>query len=450
MSAVLQSQMPSRLFTQEGAAHLTQRGSSLPWLEEQRRAALAAWLDSAWPTRKTEAWKYTSLDALVQGDFLRFYSAAVPHLPSSLCHINGLDAERLVFVNGRYAPELSNISMQSNGQPDAVIARFSDASEQQRELIQSRLGSTAGHEHDLFAALNTGWLEDGVLFHVRKQAARPLHIVHITTPAAQAFSARQRLLVVMEAHSSATLIEHFVSTEEQQTSFVSGVTELQIGDGAQLNHYRLHLEEEHGIHIGGVYAQLQREAQLQSFLLGLGSQLKRIDLRVQHLGPGSHCKVSGVYLPRGQQHIDIHSSIEHVAPHGTTQEVFRGIIDDHASAVFNGRIHIHPHAQKTAAELSNKNLLLSNTATVYTKPELEIYADDVRCAHGATVSQIDEQALYYMEARGIDRQEAEVMLNFGFINELLNQLRLAPIRDLLRPVLTQWFGRDATLTRHIE
>ncbi len=455
MSVIEPSEFMPGAFSMENAARLAQQAPALPWLTERREAALAKWLESPWPTRKTEAWKYTSLDALAQGNYLRFSEPATTAISSSLYEIDGLTGNRLVFVNGHLAKErCSGVDLaagQESDTNDATIVRFSDATADQRALIDQHLGSIANLESSPFTALNAGWMEDGVLFHVPKQvnATQPLHIVHITTAAAQPFSVRQRLLVVLEPGSAATVIEHFVSTEEQQSSFVNGVTELQIGAGAQLSHYRLHLEEEHTIHIGGVYAQLQRDARLESFLLGLGSQLKRIDLRVQHQGPGSHCQLNGVYLPKGQQHIDIHSTIEHEAPHGTTDEVFRGIIDDHATAVFNGRIHIHPHAQKTVAQLSNKNLLLTNTAAINTKPELEIYADDVRCAHGATVSQIEEQALYYMESRGIDRQEAEVMLSFGFINELLNQLRLEPVRDLLRPVITAWFGRDSALTRHI-
>ncbi len=456
MSVIEPSEFMPGVFSQANAARLARQASALPWLAEQRKAALDKWLDTPWPTRKTEDWKYTSLDALVQGDYSRFSDATDAAIPASLYTIDGLSANRLVFVNGHLATELCagvDLTSSSAGDTnDAAIVRFSNATAEQRELIQQHLGSSASLESNPFTALNAGWLEDGVLFHVPKQinVHKPLHVVNVTTAAAQPFSVRQRLLVVLESGSAATVIEHFVSTEEQQCSFVNGVTELQVGAGAQLNHYRLHLEEEHTIHIGGVYVQLQRDARLESFLLGLGSLLKRIDLRVQHQGPGSHCQLNGVYLPKGRQHIDIHSTIEHEAPNGTTDEIFRGIIDDHAIAVFNGRIHIHPHAQKTVAELSNKNLLLTNTAEINTKPELEIYADDVRCAHGATVSQIEEQALYYMESRGIDRQEAEVMLSFGFINEVLNQRRLEPVRGLLRPVLATWFGRDSALTRHIE
>ena len=170
---------------------------------------------------------------------------------------------------------------------------------------------------------------------------------------------------------------------------------------------------------------------------------------VNHAGPGAYAALNGVYLPRGDEHIDYHSTIEHAVPHCQTDEVFRGIIADRATAVFNGRIHIHPDAQKTRAELSNKNLLTSAEAQINSKPELEIYADDVQCAHGATVAQLDELAMHYLRTRGVSRAEAEVMLSFGFINELIEALELESLRAYLRPLLALRFARDSELSRHL-
>jgi Fe-S cluster assembly protein SufD len=203
------------------------------------------------------------------------------------------------------------------------------------------------------------------------------------------------------------------------------------------------------MHIGGVHARLEKDSTLNSFHLALGSELKRIDIVVDHQGPGAHCEMNGIYLLRGKEHVDYHTCIEHAVPHCTSDEVFRGIIDDQASAVFNGRIHIHPDAQKTNAQLSNKNLLLSARAEVNTKPELEIYADDVQCAHGATVAQLDPETLHYLRTRGVPRDEAEVMLSYGFINEVIEKIHLEALRDFLRPLLARRFARDPSLTRHL-
>lgn len=432
-------------FDRDTALALVEPAAGQSWLEDYRRQNRSEWTASQWPNSKTEAWKYTPLTVLDEGDYLRFAPLDSPAVDPESYAIDGLDCQRLVFVNGRLQTALSH------GDANGMVVPFADADDKQRTLIRAHLGSVASSTENPFVALNGSWLEDGLLLHIPRndELAKPLHIVHLTTAAADAFSARQRLLVVLESGARATVIEHFASTGGSQNSFVNGVSEFKLGAGARLNHYRLHLEEEHTVHIGGIFAELERDAVFDSFLLGLGSLLKRLDLRVHHRGPGTEARLNGVYLSKGKQHIDIHSTVEHEQPQGTTAEVVRGIVDDEARAVFNGRIHIHPNAQKTLAELSNRNLLLTNSAEVYTKPELEIYADDVRCAHGATVSQIEDMSLYYLQSRGIERKEAEVMLSFGFINELISALELEPVQKLLRPVLTRWFGKDSRLTRHL-
>jgi Fe-S cluster assembly protein SufD len=215
-----------------------------------------------------------------------------------------------------------------------------------------------------------------------------------------------------------------------------------VGDNAQLQHYRLNLEEENAQHIGAVHADLNRNARLRGFTLAMGSRLKRIDYQLNHRGQGADLDLQGIYLPRNKQMVDYHTNVQHWVPHCTSNEVFRGIIADSAQAIFNGRIYIHPQAQKTLAELSNKNLLTSNKAEINTKPELEIYADDVKCAHGATVSQLNATALYYLQSRGVSRAEAEVMMSFGFINELLEQIPEPVVHDYLQPRLAALFGRE--------
>ena len=433
-------------FDQSAAVALAQQSRGPAWLQAFREANQAAWLVSPWPDRRTEDWKYTTLAPLTEADYLRFSPVTGTDFETSQYQVEGLDCHRLVFVNGELAPELCQLRPLADG---TSLVRFSEADAQQQSLISEHLGTLAGGSSRPFVALNGSWLEDGVMLHVTPADPLPLHIVHMTRPGPQPFSVRQRLLVVVEENVSATVIEHFASDDAGQNCFVNGVTEIKLGPAARLTHYRLQLEQENAIHIGGLYASLERDASFKSFLLGMGSQLKRLDLQLRHQGPGSEAALNAVYLCKNQQHIDIHSTVEHEKPQGTTAEIVRGIVDDNARAVFNGRIHIHPDAQKTVAELSNRNLLLSNSAEVYTKPELEIYADDVRCAHGATVSQIEEKALYYLQSRGIDRKEAEVMLSFGFINELINGIDHEPLQHKLRPLLGEWFGRDPRLTRHL-
>lgn len=411
------------------------------WADSLRESGRKIWQSHTLPTRKTEAWKYTPLRALERGEYLRPPTQPSTEGLDECIGIAGLDACRLVFVNGVFAPDLSDAA----DVPGMQLVRFSDATPDETQLLKAHLGTLINRDQHLFAALNDSWMADGVFVRIDDNAdvQRPLHVVWLTRPDDAGFSVSQRLFVAAGKQSRATVIEHFVSTDETQNVFTNGVTELAVGDGAHLNHYRLHLEERHALHIGGVHARLQANAVLNTFYLALGGALKRIDAVVEHVGSGAHCEMNGIYLPRHDDIVDFHTTIEHAVPQCTTNETFRGIVGDKARAVFNGRIHIHPDAQKTNAQLSNKNLLTSPNAEVDTKPELEIYADDVQCAHGATVSQLEEESLFYFLSRGIGREEAGVMLNFGFINELVDRIKLQPIHDHARAQIAALFGRQA-------
>jgi Fe-S cluster assembly protein SufD len=351
----------------------------------------------------------------------------------------------LVFINGVFD------SANSSALPENIV-RFSQANSQQQHIIEQHLGKVVEGKQHLFATLNNAWLDEGLLIHVPRHQVmdQAVYIVQISTAGAQSFAVNQRLLVVLEDLAQAEIIEHFVSTNERQNSVVNSLTEIVVGDNAQLQHYRLNLEEENIQHLGAVHVNLLRSARMRGFTLALGSTLKRIDYQINHRGPGAELDLQGVYLPRNKQMVDYHSNVQHWVPNCTTNEVFRGIIADSAQAIFNGRIYIHKDAQKTLAELSNKNLLTSNKAEVNTKPELEIYADDVKCAHGATVSQLNATALYYLQSRGISRTEAEVMMSFGFINELLEKISEVAVHNYLFPRLAELFGRDQTLLTMVD
>lgn len=423
---------------QQQALQLAAQQQSPAWLGDLRAQAANDWQHVVWPTRKTEHWKNTSLASL-QKNSPQAWAAKATSVNIEAEFI-AVDAIRLVFVNGVF-------DAASSSELSAEVARFSQANDVQQQLIAQHLGKVVEGPQHLFATLNNAWLDDGVLVHVpRNQSlAKPIYVVQVSTPEAQALSINQRLLVVLEDSAQAEIIEHFISTSDVQNSFVNALTEIVVGDNAQLQHYRLNLEEENIQHIGAVHVNLLRNARMRGFTLALGSKLKRIDYQINHRGQGAELNLQGVYLPRNNQMVDYHSNVQHWVPHCTTSEVFRGIIADSAQAIFNGRIYIHKDAQKTLAELSNRNLLTSNKAEIYTKPELEIYADDVKCAHGATVSQLNATALYYLQSRGVSRTEAEVMMSFGFINELLEQISEVAVHDYLFPRLAALFGRDQTL-----
>jgi Fe-S cluster assembly protein SufD len=430
-------------FMQQPLAEATRRVPH--WLQSVQARGLTFWEGASMPTRRTENWKYTGLSALRDDYALADAETSLESLPENLAA--GFGGSRLVFVDGIYQPALSNTAHADGVQ----VCRFDDASEAQADRIAEHLNTSLDVEDHLFAALNTATLRDGVFVEIAANASvdAPVEVLYLVSAAAAPTAINQRLLVLAQTGACATIVEHFVSLDAANESFCNGMTELLLAPNARLSHYRIHEESGNAVHIGGVHARLDRDAHLESFHLALGSVLKRFDLVVNHAGPGAYASLNGVYLPRGDEHIDYHTTIEHAVPHCDTDEVFRGIIADRATAVFNGRIHIHPDAQKTRAELSNKNLLTSAEAQINSKPELEIYADDVQCAHGATVAQLDELAMHYLRTRGVSRDEAEVMLSFGFINELIEALKLEPLRNYLRPVLASRFARESELARHL-
>lgn len=416
------------------------------WLRDHQRAGQTAWQAASWPTRKTENWKYTSLHALNR-DFSAATASQANREQLGL-DMPALGGSMLVFVDGFYRDDLSTL-VDVEG---LELVRFSEASETQAEIIRSRLGSVVDREHHLFSNLNDANLADGVFLHLaaNKQISEPVQLIWHSTSKEQAFAVNQRLLLLQEANSELRLVEHFSG---EGLAFTNGISELILEEGARLTHYRLQMEREDAMHIGGVHVQLGRNSVLDGFHLALGSALKRLDLVINHRGEGAECKLNGIYLLRNQEHADYHTCIEHAVPHCTTDENFRGIVGGKARAVFNGRIHIHPDAQKTRAELSNKNLLTSTGAEVNTKPELEIYADDVQCAHGATVAQLDAGMLHYLRTRGISADEAQVLLSYGFINTLVDELALSEIRDYLKTFLAEYFSAEyedkSRLMRHL-
>ncbi len=423
---------------QQQALQLASAQGSPDWLAALRHEGAEQWLKATWPDRRHELWKYTSLHSLQKKDFGGWAAGNTSWQQS--VELPQMDATRLVFVNGVFDSSASD-------QLPPQVTLFSKADEAQAAVIAANLGRILNSERHLFASLSNAWAAEGVLVHVPRGVVveKPVHIVHVSTPQAEPAVASQRILLVLEEGACLDLIEHYVSDDLVQNGFVNTLTEASIAANAELRHTRISLEQEDLQHIGGVHVNLHRDARMHGFCIAEGSLLKRVDYQVNHCGEGADLQLRGVYLARNEQLVDFHANVEHRVPHCTSNEVFRGIIGDSAQAVFNGRIHIHPDAQKTLAELSNRNLLTSSRAQINTKPELEIYADDVKCAHGATISQLDKGAMYYLQSRGISDQQARVMLSFGFINELLQEVRYPELQEALRAHLSQLFASGSSL-----
>ena len=402
------------------------------WLSTFRFKSRKAFQAMPTPNRKVEHYKYNSLSFFQKHPFAGFSSDFASEQKIDLPDMVA-SAQRLVFIDGTYSSAHSQ-----NGHYS--LTAFSEANSEQQALILEYMNKSFS-EKSFFRLMNDALTQDGLLIEVPESAQpEPLHLIFITTQGGVQKTSVSNIIMHLKKYSKVTLVEHHITQADlDQPAMANHVIQFVVDESASLDHHRLHLENSQQVHFGELLFWLQGHANLNSFHLGFGSILKRIDLNVCHQSPGSTANISGVYLATEQQQIDYHTNIQHRAPHCTSHEVFRGILGGAARAVFNGRIHIFPDAQKTLAQLNNRNLLLSERAEVNTKPELEIYADDVQCAHGATVSQMDDTALFYLRSRGIPIDQAKLILSFGFINELINDLENPDLEEYLRPRLIDFF-----------
>jgi Fe-S cluster assembly protein SufD len=385
-----------------------------------QKSSLAALQGARWPTRKVEAWKYTSLFELGEKVFQADSDAAV-----SAPKIDDAEFIDISFCSGRWV--LDAVSELPSG---LSIHLFTEGC-----TLPAAFNAIKPERH-LFGQLNDCLLNDVLIISTASGAVIDTPVrLHIENQAGQEQQARAFVSVASE--SSLTVVESLAGKNDGLSVLFS---EYDVAAHAALSHYRLQLQTAASYCIGGAHFDLAEKSKLDSQIVGFGSKLSRLDIDVKHAGEHAFAKMNAIYLLDGEEHFDLHTCVEHAVPHGTTEENIRGIVADRSQAVFNGRIHIHRDAQKTLAEMNNRNLLLSRRAQINTKPELEIYADDVKCAHGATVAEVNQTAVYYLMSRGISRNDALVMLNFGFINELVDQMPNQAIAQWLRPQLRERFA----------
>lgn len=409
------------------------------WLSPMRDESLSRLRTQAWPGRRTEDWRYTSLHPFEALKVTTQPAQVVPEVQA--LHVAGLESLDLVFVNGQLITDLTSLEL-----PAGLHISSLSVPDDNSRIIAGQVFAQVKPQRHFFGLVNDALATDGVIIDVAADAAvkTPIRVVNIVTGGVESHN---RVLVRVGERASVTVIEHGSGDTDAAASAESAATasmqtafaEYQLGAEANLEHYRFALHTQQAVQIGGSHFKLGDKSRLNSTLVAYGSQLSRLDVDIHHAGEHAVAKFNAIYLLAANEHFDLHSTIEHAVANGTTEENARGIVGDNAKAVFNGRIHIHPDAQKTLAELNNRNLLLSRRGSISTKPELEIYADDVQCAHGATVAEIDDEALYYLLSRGISRSQALVMLNFGFIQELVEQVPNEALRNWLRPMLRARF-----------
>lgn len=405
---------------------------TVPWLELVRSGAIDRFEQLGFPTVQHEEWKYTNLAALAKENFQPALPPVVPSADVARYAYPETQNTHLVVLNGFLREDLS--TREGLGEVVAIDLFSAVADARYNKIVRKYLARNANYHDNGLAALNTAFLQSGVFVWVPKNVKleTPLQITFVADgPQSASFP---RLLVVAEENSSATLIESFVSNGNE-SHFTNAIAEIVLNDGARLEHYRLQNENKNAFHIATTAAELGRASSYDTTAINLGAHLARHDVSVVMDQEGAECWVDGLYVAGAHQHTDTHSVIDHKQPHCNSHQLYKGILDGNSRAVFNGKIFVREGAQKTDAMQTNKNLLLSSAARVDTKPQLEIYADDVKCAHGAAVGQIDEDELFYLQARGMNPELGRSLLTYGFAEEVIGKIKIDSIRSQLDEIV---------------
>jgi Fe-S cluster assembly protein SufD len=407
---------------------------TVPWLELVRSSAMERFEQLGFPTVHDEDWKYTNLAPLAKQSFVPATRPEKAAFDASHFAYPETTSAHLVVVNGFLSEELSDKTALDSVVAIDLLAAVADA--RYNKVARAYLARNAGYHNNGLAALNTAFLQSGLFLLIPKnvKVEKPIQVTFLTDADQTDPVSFPRLLVVAEEHSSATLIESFVSTGEEPY-FTNAVAEVVVKEGARLEHYRVQRESNKAFHVSLTSAELGRSSSYDTTSINLGGRLARHDISVVMDNEGAECWVDGLYLAGADQHTDTHSVIDHQKPNCTSHQLYKGILDGNARAVFNGKIFVREGAQKTDAMQTNKNLLLSPQARVDTKPQLEIYADDVKCAHGAAVGQIDQEELFYLEARGINPDLGRKLLTYGFAEEVIDKIKIDSIKSQLDEIV---------------
>lgn len=419
---------------QEGAG-----GSGQEWLRSIRRSAMARFSELGFPTTHEEDWRFTNVAPVAETSFRLDQDGAVKPTRRELERFGFSDLEgvRLVFVNGRFEPGLSRLQPLPEG---VKIGSLSHELMTDSGTLEQHLGRYADYQHDAFSALNTAFMEDGAFVHIPRRTvlSEPIYLLYVSAPTADPAITHPRNLIVAGEESQATIVEDYVSLSGD-VHFSNVVTEVVAGENSAVRHYRIERESAQAFHVSTLRVQQGRSSNVSSHSLLLGGALVRNNVHPVLAGDGADCLVNGLFMGTGEQHLDNYMKVEHVGPHCTSRQFYNGILDGRSRGVFHGRIIVHKDAQKTNAKQTNRNLLLSDEAQIDTKPQLEIHADDVKCTHGATIGQIDEDAIFYLRSRGITKASARIMLLSAFARECLGRVENESIREHLGGLVRQWF-----------
>jgi Fe-S cluster assembly protein SufD len=411
------------------------------WLEPVRKAAIDRFAATGFPSARDEEWRFTPIAPITQGRWRQGKAAAHGVTRELLAPFIFGHPEwtTLVFVDGGYSEALSSTGELA---PGVRAGSLADTLRADGAVVEKHLARHASIESSPFTALSTAFMRDGGFLHVPADTdlARPVHLVFVATREAAGSVTHPRNLVVIERGARASVIESYVSLAEGTSYWTNAVTEVVAGANSWIEHTRIQRESEGAYHVGLTHVAQQRDSHYRSFSLAMGGALARHNLHVHLNGENVETLMYGLYLTRGEQVVDNHTAIHHDQPNCRSWEVYKGVLDGRSRAVFNGKVFVKPEAQKTDAKQTNRNLLLSDTAKVNTKPQLEIFADDVKCTHGATVGRLDNVALFYARSRGIPAGKAQRLLTYAFAAEVTSEVVLEPVRDELDRLVRERLG----------
>jgi len=408
-------------------------GYKEPWLVELREQALAYFIDQGLPTTRQENYKYTNLSKLAKATYQ--LSELNNHVEQETIDALAINSHStlLVFVNGHYSAAHSRIN---ESQENLYIASLATALKEKGKLVSNYLGKQVSLENSI-TALNTVLHQDGMVIAIGKdiQLEHPVELLFLHHKEDNSMQ-HVRNLIIADEHSHATIIEHHYALDDIEY-LKTVVTEIDCCANSHVHFYKIQNESTKATQLSQIDVHQHRDSCFKYMGLDIGGKLVRNDINTKSLSSNAYCQLNGLYITNHKQHVDNHTLIEHLSPHSTSSEFFKGIVDDKSRAVFNGSVIVHEGAIKTDAQQTNANLLLSSDAEIDTKPQLEIYNDDVKCAHGATIGQLDEDALFYLRSRGINEKDAKALLTFGFAKSLINTIPEATIKHKLTQLVLQ-------------
>ncbi len=419
------------------------RSTEPKWLGALRRGAIERFGQLGFPTRKDEDWHFTNVAPIADRSFAPNTSGVTSEVTREQIAPFLFDGDwsTMVFVNGQFSKELSDYH---RGNGHYFISTLNDAIENEIRFAEQHLAGLASYQTNAFTALNTAFMQNGAFIALSANVAveKPIHLLYITDESAEGSLISPRTLILADHHSEVTVVESYVSLSQSSTYLTNAVSEVYLSPGSRVKHYKVQRESMAGYHVGSTYAYQQADSHYESFSFATGADLSRTNISTVLDGEGGHTTLNGLYMVDGKQVVDHQTRIEHAKESCTSHEMYKGVMDGSSKGVFNGKVYVRPEAQKTDGKQSNNNLLLSEKAEVNTKPQLEIFADDVRCTHGATIGRLDETALFYLKSRGVGADMSKKLLTYAFAAEVLEEMTIDSVKDQLEGLAFSRFAAE--------